>query len=249
MSHNPHLDQFMQAFPHEGLTFDDVSLCAEYADFLPADTSLATQLTRRIGLSIPMLSSAMDTVTESRMAIAMAMLGGIGIVHKNLSVQKQAAVVRAVKHHLNGLIEQPVTFQRRTNPAPTCQRIRQEKSYTFSGFPIVDHDHHLVGILTASDIKFTRDLNLRIADVMTTRTSSRRPPGTTLEQAYDVMVKNKIGKLPLVEKGKLVGLYSFADVSTLIHNIEPHLQPRCPVPTARGGGGGTERPRAHGGAG
>lgn len=219
MSHNPYLDQFMQAFPHEGMTFDDVSLCAEYADFLPAETSLATQLTQRIALSIPMLSSAMDTVTESRMAIAMAMLGGIGIVHKNLSVQKQAAVVRAVKHHLNGLIEQPVTFQAEQTLADV-KRVRQEKVYSFSGFPIVDNDHQLVGILTSSDIKFTRDLGLRIADVMTTHLVTA-PRGTTLQQAYDVMVKNKIGKLPLVEKGRLVGLYSFADVSTLIHNIEP----------------------------
>jgi IMP dehydrogenase len=219
MSHNSHLDQFMRSFPHEGLTFDDVSLCAEYADFLPADASLATQLTRRIPLSIPMLSSAMDTVTEARMAIAMAMLGGIGIVHKNLSVQKQAAIVRAVKHHLNGLIESPVTFQAEQTLADV-KRIREEKSYAFSGFPIVDDQHRLVGILTASDVKFTRDPSLRIAEVMT-RKLITAPRGTTLQQAYEVMVKNKIGKLPLVEDGKLVGLYSFADVSTLIHNIQP----------------------------
>jgi len=105
----------------------------------------------------------------------MAMLGGIGIVHKNLSVQKQAAVVRAVKHHLNGLIEQPVTFQAEQTLADV-KRIRQEKSYTFSGFPIVDHDHHLVGILTASDVKFTRDLSLRIADdaLYQAKTSGRK---------------------------------------------------------------------------
>ena len=219
MSNNPHLDQFMRAFPHEGLTFDDVSLSAEYADFLPADASLSTRLTRRISLSVPMLSSAMDTVTESRMAIAMAMLGGIGIVHKNLSIQKQTSIVRSVKHHLNGLIEQPVTFQAGQTLADV-KRTREEKGYTFSGFPIVDDQHRLVGMLSASDVKFTRDPQRPIAEVMT-RALITAPRGTSLQQAYEVMVKNKIGKLPLVEDGKLVGLYSFADVSTLIHNIQP----------------------------
>ncbi len=219
MSFNSHLDQFMRAFPHEGLTFDDVSLSAEYADFLPADASLVSRLTRRIPLNVPLLSSAMDTVTEARMAIAMAMLGGIGIVHKNLSIQKQAAIVRAVKHHLNGLIEQPVTFLAEQTLADV-RRTREEKSYSFSGFPIVNEKNQLVGILTASDVKYTRDPNLRIADVMT-RKLITAPRGTTLQQAYEIMVKNKIGKLPLVEDGKLVGLYSFADVSTLIHNVQP----------------------------
>ena len=166
-----------------------------------------------------MLSSAMDTVTESRMAIAMAMLGGIGIVHKNLSIQKQTSIVRSVKHHLNGLIEQPVTFQAGQTLADV-KRTREEKGYTFSGFPIVDDQHRLVGMLSASDVKFTRDPQRPIAEVMT-RALITAPRGTSLQQAYEVMVKNKIGKLPLVEDGKLVGLYSFADVSTLIHNIQP----------------------------
>ena len=219
MSLNAHLDQFMRAFPHEALTFDDVSLIADYADFLPADADLSTRLTRRINLNMPMLSSAMDTVTESRMAIAMAMLGGIGIIHKNLSAERQAALVRDVKHHLNGLIAAPVTFQD-TQTIEEVQRTRQQKGYTFSGFPILDDAGRLVGILTASDIKFARDRSIRVRDVMTTDliTAAR---GTTLQQAYDVMVKNKIGKLPLVENGKLIGLYSFADVNTLIQNIQP----------------------------
>lgn len=219
MSRNAHLDQFMRAFPHEALTFDDVSLTADYADFLPSAADLSTQLTARITLSIPMLSSAMDTVTESRMAIAMAMLGGIGIVHKNLSVHKQASIVRDVKHHLNGLIENPVTF-RADQTLADVRRTREEKGYNFSGFPVLDDQDRLVGILTASDVKFARDRQARIRDVMVTNlvTASR---GTTLEQAYDIMLKNKIGKLPLVDEGRLIGLYSFADASTLIRNIQP----------------------------
>lgn len=219
MSLNAHLDQFMRAFPHEALTFDDVSLVAEYADFLPADADLTTRLSRRINLNMPLISSAMDTVTESRMAIAMAMQGGIGIIHKNLSIERQAALVREVKHHLNGLIGSPVTF-RADQTLEEVHRTRQQKGYGFSGFPILDESDRLVGILTSSDIKFARGRQVRIRDVMTTDlvTASR---GTSLQQAYDIMVKNKIGKLPLVENGRLIGLYSFSDVSTLIHNIQP----------------------------
>jgi IMP dehydrogenase len=219
MSLNPHLDQFMRAFPHEALTFDDVSLTADYADFLPSDADLSTRLTRRITLNMPMLSSAMDTVTESRMAIAMAMLGGIGIIHKNLAPARQAELVRDVKHHLNGLIQSPVTF-RADQTLEEVQRTRQQKGYSFSGFPILDQDENLVGILTASDIKFARSPQVSIRSVMTTDLITA-PRGTTLEQAYELMLKNKIGKLPLVENRRLIGLYSFADVSTLIHNIQP----------------------------
>ncbi len=219
MSLNSHLDQFMRAFPHEALTFDDVSLTADYADFLPSDADLSTRLTRRITLNMPMLSSAMDTVTESRMAIAMAMLGGIGIIHKNLAPARQAELVRDVKHHLNGLIQSPVTF-RADQTLEEVQRTRQQKGYSFSGFPILDQDERLVGILTASDIKFARSPQVSIRSVMTTDLITA-PRGTTLEQAYELMLKNKIGKLPLVENRRLIGLYSFADVSTLIHNIQP----------------------------
>jgi IMP dehydrogenase len=219
MSLNPHLDQFMKAFPHEALTFDDVTLVAAYADFLPAEADISTRLSRRINLNIPLISSAMDTVTESRMAIAMAMNGGIGIIHKNMSIERQAALVREVKHHLNGLINAPVTF-RADQTIEDVHRTRQEKGYNFSGFPILDQDDRLVGILTSKDIKFARGRHMRIRDVMTTDLVTA-PRGTTLQEAYEIMMKNKIGKLPLVENGRLVGLYSFSDVSTLIHNIQP----------------------------
>ncbi|MBW7909112.1 MAG: IMP dehydrogenase [Kiritimatiellae bacterium] len=219
MTLNSHLDHFMQAFPHEALTFDDVSLIADYADFLPADADLTSRISRRVTLNTPLLSSAMDTVTESRMAIAMAMLGGIGIIHKNLSPERQAALVREVKNYLNGLISSPVTFQA-DQTLEDVRRTKEEKGYSFNGFPIVDDKEHLIGILTASDIKFSRNMKARIRDVMTTHLITA-PRGTTLEQAFDIMVKNKIGKLPLVENGKLIGLYSYTDVRTLYHNIQP----------------------------
>ena len=161
----------------------------------------------------------MDTVTEARMAIAMAMLGGIGIIHRNLTPEQQAEIVRTVKHHLNGLIEHPVTF-RATDTLKTVHEVRQNKGYTFSGFPILDAGDTLVGILTAADIKFARNPNAPISQIMTSQVITA-PKGTTLQQAYDIMQKNKIGKLPLVENGRLVGLYSFSDVRTLIQNVEP----------------------------
>lgn len=219
MSLNAHLDNFIRAFPHEALTFDDISLVAEYADFLPADTDLTTRLSRRIDLNMPLVSSAMDTVTESRMAIAMAMLGGIGIIHKNLPPERQALLVRDVKNHLNGLIGAPITF-RADQTLEEVRRTKEEEGYNFSGFPILDGKDQLVGLLTSSDIKFSRNAHARIQDVMTTSLITA-PRGTSLQQAYEIMLKNKIGKLPLVEAGALVGLYSYTDVRTLIQNIQP----------------------------
>ena len=219
MSRNKHLDDFMKSFPHEGLTFDDITLVTQFADFLPNETDLSSKFSSRISVNIPFVSAAMDTVTEARMAIAMAMLGGIGIVHRNLTPEQQAEIVRTVKQHLNGLIDHPVTF-RATDTLKTVHDVRKAKGYTFSGFPILDTNDTVVGIVTAADIKFALNQNAPISSVMTTQVTTA-PKGTTLQQAYDIMQKNKIGKLPLVENGKLVGLYSFSDVQTLIQNVEP----------------------------
>ncbi len=219
MSLNPHLDEFMGAFPHEALTFDDVSLVTQYSEVLPPDVSIATRLTRRITLNIPFISAAMDTVTEARMAIAMAMLGGIGILHKNLTAADQAEMVAVVKRHLNGLIFRPVTFPD-TATLRTVRETREARGYAFTGFPIVDAQNRLVGILTSRDVRFARDPNAPVTAVMT-RNPITAPPETTLEQAFDIMQRNRIGKLPLVRDGRLVGLYSFSDVQTLIRNVKP----------------------------
>jgi IMP dehydrogenase len=220
MSLNPNLDVFMGAFPYEGLTFDDVSLLTQYSDILPADVSIVTRLSRRISLNVPFLSAAMDTVTESKMAIAMAMLGGIGVLHKNLSVENQAEMVDAVKRHLNGLIFRPVTFPISAT-LKTVRETCQARGYPFSGFPVVDDEGRLVGILTSRDVRFARDPDAPIADVMT-RNPITAPPDTTLEQAFEIMQRHRIGKLPLVgDDGRLVGLYSFTDVQMLIRNVQP----------------------------
>ncbi len=209
----------MECFAHEGLTFDDVSLVTQYADFLPADASIASRLTTRINVNIPFVSAAMDTVTESEMAISMALLGGIGIIHKNLPAHEQKAQVAEVKHHLHGLIRDPIVFR----SSDTIQNVleqKEAKGYSFNGFPILDKEDNIVGILTSMDIKFSRDKNSFVNNVMTTDVITA-PPETSLQEAYEIMMRNKIGKLPLVENRKLVGLYSFTDVRTLVENVHP----------------------------
>ena len=216
---NKFIADFMKTFKYEGLTFDDVSLITQYSDFLPNESDISSKLTKNISQKIPFLSAAMDTVTEAPMAIAMAMMGGIGVIHKNLNPIEQASQVSRVKHHLNGLIQDPVTF----NADDTLLAIsdsREKNRYTFSGFPIVDKNKKLVGILTSKDIRFSPSKTASVSEIMTKDVISASP-NTNLKQAYDIMLKHKIGKLPLVKNGKLVGLYSYADVKSLIKNVEP----------------------------
>ena len=219
MNINPSVAAFMARFPNEGLTFDDVSLVTQYADFLPDEADVHARFSARIGLNIPFVSAAMDTVTEARMAIAMSLQGGIGVIHKNLTPRDQAKHVGTVKHHLHGLIRDPIVFR----ASDTLERVllaKKEKGYAFSGFPILDDNDKLVGILSASDIKFARHPSVRVSEIMTP-TVVTAPAETTLHQAYEIMRTRRIGKLPLVENGKLVGLYSFTDVRMLEDNVEP----------------------------
>ena len=241
---NKYLETFMEQFKYEGLTFDDLSLITQYADFLPDATSIETRLTSRITMNIPFISAAMDTVTEAPMAIAMAMLGGIGVIHKNLSPEAQADQVSRVKHHLNGLIHSPVTF-RAGQTISEILAIRAEKKYTFSGFPILDEHNRVVGVLTSKDIAYAEDSRSKVEDVMTQNLITA-PDGTTLEEAYKLMRHHKKGKLPLVDKeGRLTGLYSFTDVHNLVENNQPMIdrdsQYRLRVAAAVSGGNDYER--------
>ncbi|MGN0849644.1 MAG: IMP dehydrogenase, partial [Victivallaceae bacterium] len=214
------IDELMQAFKYEGLTFDDISLITQYADFLPADTSVKTRFTRNVTLNIPFVSAAMDTVTESSMAIAMARLGGIGVIHKNLSIERQSEEVRKVKSFLNGKIKNPVTF----NPEQTIadiMRIKREQGYSFSGFPIVDHEGHVLGLIAGRDIKFIADTSKKVGDVMTKEIITA-PDTISIFDAYKIMVEHKVGKLPVVNAaGVLTGLYSFQDIKSLIEHENP----------------------------
>ncbi len=220
MHANAHTAEFMRQFPFEGLTFDDVSLVTQYADFLPDDAELTSRLTSRINLNIPFVSAAMDTVTEAPMAISMAMLGGIGVIHKNLSSEKQAEQVGRVKHYLNGLIFTPEVFHT-GDTIGTMEQIRRERGLTFSGFPILDEDERLAGIMTSTDSRFSPDPATPIREIMTTNVITA-PPQTTLEEAYGLMNEHKIGKLPLVDANRrLVGLYSYTDVRNLVEHKLP----------------------------
>ena len=209
---NKFIADFMKTFKYEGLTFDDVSLITQYSDFLPNESDISSKLTKNISKN-SFLSAAMDTVTEAPMAIAMAMMGGIGVIHKNLNPIEQASQVSRVKHHLNGLIQDPVTFNA-DDTLLTISDSREKNRYTFSGFPIVDKNKKLVGILTSKDIRFSPSKTASVSEIMTKDVISASP-NTNLKQAYDIMLKHKIGKLPLVKNGKLVGLYSYADVKVL----------------------------------
>ncbi len=241
---NKYLEKFMEQFKYEGLTFDDLSLVTQYADFLPDATSIETRLTSRIAMNIPFISAAMDTVTEAPMAIAMAMIGGIGVIHKNLSPEDQADQVSRVKHHLNGLIHSPVAF-RMGQTISEILAIRDEKKYTFSGFPILDELNRVVGVLTSKDIAYAEDIHCKVEEVMTKNVITAAE-GTTLEEAYKLMRHQKKGKLPLVDnQGRLAGLYSFTDVHNLVENNQPMInrdsQYRLRVAAAVSGGGDYER--------
>ena len=221
---NKYMDDFMKTFPYEGLTYDDVTLVTQYADFLPDDTSLETKLTSRTMMKVPFMSAAMDTVTEAPMAIAMALAGGIGCIHKNLEEDEQAAQVRLVKNHLNGMIEKPVCF----HADDDIGYLRSEKAarkLKFNGFPVLDEKDRLVGMITSSDMRFAPQNAAKLRDVMQTDLLTAKP-GTSLKKAYEIMRCNKIGKLPLVDRdGRIVGLYSFTDVQRIVEN--PNTSVNC----------------------
>ncbi len=242
MHMNPGMTEFMKKFPLEGLTYDDVTLVTKYADFLPDDTELTSRFTSRMTLNIPFVSAAMDTVTEAPMAIAMARIGGIGVIHKNLAPEEQAEQVKKVKNYLNGLIHTPVCFHANDTVA-YLRQYKEEHNLKFSGFPVLDDQDRIVGIMTSSDLRFVGTSGTEKLSAGMTRTPFTAKPNTTLKQAYEIMRANKIGKLPLVDKaGKLVGLYSFTDVQQLVENKRPEYNRdasyRLRVAAAVSGGSG-----------
>ena len=220
MATNKYLDAFMKTFPYEGLTYDDVTLVTQYADFLPDEASLETQLTSRQKMKVPFISAAMDTVTEAPMAIAMALAGGIGVIHKNLEEDDQAAEVAKVKNYLNGLIAKPVCFHANDD----ISFLRAEKrrlGLSFNGFPVLDDQDRLVGMISGADMRYAPMDAAKLCDVMQKDPITAKP-GTSLKKAYEIMRAHKMGKLPLVDKaGKVVGLYSFTDVQRLVENKNP----------------------------
>jgi len=194
----------------EGLTFDDVLLIPGHSTVHPRDTRVATRLTRRIQLQIPLLSAAMDTVTESRMAIALAREGGLGIIHKNMSVDRQAAEVDRVKRSESGMIQNPITL----GPEATLRDAHELMGrFSISGVPIVGADEKLLGIITNRDLQFERELDRSVGEVMTDEELVTTPIGTTLAEAERILHRHRIEKLPVVnEDGTLAGLITVKDI-------------------------------------
>lgn len=194
----------------EGLTFDDVLLIPGKSSVLPRDVNINTYLTREIKLNIPIISAAMDTVTESELAIALAREGGIGILHKNMSIENQCEEVDRVKRSESGMIQNPVTL----TPEKTIKdALELMNKYSVSGIPIIDLSHKLVGILTNRDLRFEPNERLKVANLMTKDNLITAPLGTTLKKAEKILQKYKIEKLPVVDrKGILKGLITFKDI-------------------------------------
>ncbi len=195
----------------DGLTFDDVLLIPAYSDVLPREVNLTTKFSRRIKLNVPIVSAAMDTVTEAKMAIAIAREGGIGVIHKNMSIEEQARQVHAVKRAENGMIYDPVTILRGSTVGDALKMMEE---YHIGGIPVVDEDKKLVGIVTNRDLRFERNLGRKVDEVMTSENIVTTSQSTNLEEAADILQRHKIEKLPVVDKdGHLVGLVTYKDIT------------------------------------
>lgn len=195
----------------EGLTFDDVLLIPAYSEVLPREVNLQTRFSRNITLNVPLVSAAMDTVTEAQLAIAIAREGGIGVIHKNMSIAEQARQVHAVKRAENGMIYDPVTI---LTGSTVKDALAMMEEYHIGGIPVVDEEGNLAGIVTNRDLRFETDLNRVIDEVMTSKDIITTHQSTNLEEAATILQRHKIEKLPVVDSnGKLVGLVTYKDIT------------------------------------
>ncbi len=195
----------------DGLTFDDVLLIPAYSEVLPREVNLSTRFSRNITLNVPLVSAAMDTVTEAALAIAIAREGGIGVIHKNMSIAEQARQVHAVKRAENGMIYDPVTIKRGSTVADALNMMRE---YHIGGIPVVDEDRKLVGIVTNRDLRFEQNPNRPIDEVMTKEGLVVTNQSTNLEEAAQILQQHKIEKLPVVDSdNRLVGLVTYKDIT------------------------------------
>ncbi|WP_235291027.1 IMP dehydrogenase [Portibacter lacus] len=209
MERNNSTTKFLQ----ESLTFDDVLLIPAYSEVLPRDVEIKSKLTRDITINVPIVSAAMDTVTEYRLAIAIARQGGIGMIHKNMSIEAQTDQVRKVKRSESGMIIDPVTL----GPDAKIGEAQQlMATYKIGGIPIVNNDQKLVGILTNRDLRFEKQMGIKVSDIMTKENLITAPVGTTLDQAKDILQQFKIEKLPVVDQNNiLMGLITYKDILKL----------------------------------
>ncbi|MBD8489540.1 IMP dehydrogenase [Echinicola sp. CAU 1574] len=197
-------------FLFEALTYDDVLLVPGYSEVLPRDTDTSTQLTKKIRLNIPLVSAAMDTVTEAELAIAIALEGGLGFIHKNMTIEQQAAQVRKVKRSQSGMILDPITLQIDAK-VKDAEAIMRE--FHIGGIPVVDKDRSLMGIITNRDLRFIKDQQRPVKEIMTSANLITAKAGITLEQAEEILQEHKIEKLPIIdEDNKLTGLITYKDI-------------------------------------
>ncbi|MGL4402492.1 MAG: IMP dehydrogenase [Fusobacteriaceae bacterium] len=223
----------------EAITFDDVLLVPGRSEVLPHEVSLKTRLTKNITLNVPILSAAMDTVTEGDLAIALARQGGIGFIHKNMSIADQAAEVDRVKRNESGMIKNPVTLKKDSRLGDAEDIMRR---YKISGLPVVEENGKLIGIITNRDLKYRKNLDESVSDIMTKEKLVTAPVGTTLEEAKDILLFNRIEKLPIVdEEGYLKGLITIKDIDNLVEypNACKDSQGRLRVGGAVGAGADT----------
>lgn len=199
-----------EKFIGEGLTYDDVLMVPGYSEVLPRDVDISTQFTKEIRLNIPVVSAAMDTVTESKLAIAIAQEGGIGVLHKNMTIEQQADKVRMVKRSESGMIQDPVTISVDANVGDALGSM---KEFKIGGIPVVDSDNNLVGIVTNRDLRFQKDMSTPVQEVMTSENIITTAEGTDLSTAREILQAHKIEKLPVVDdNNKLKGLITYKDI-------------------------------------
>ena len=198
----------------EAITFDDVLLIPAESHVLPQDINLKTQLTKKITLNVPILSAAMDTVTEADLAIALARQGGLGFIHKNMTIEEQAKEVDKVKRNESGMIKDPITLTKDCTLADADELMGQ---YKISGLPVIEEDGQLIGIITNRDLKYRKDYDTPVVDVMTKENLITAPVGTSLDEAKDILISNRIEKLPIVdENGYLKGLITIKDIDKIV---------------------------------
>ncbi|MEY4875158.1 MAG: hypothetical protein RL708_307 [Bacteroidota bacterium] len=207
---------FSQKFSYEGFTFDDVLLVPAFSQVLPREVNTSSFLTKNLQLNIPIIAAAMDTVTESELAIAIARLGGMGILHKNMSIERQAEEVRKVKRAESGMILDPVTLLENATIADALRLMKENK---IGGIPVVNKNFELVGIITNRDLRFERNYKKLVSEVMTKTNLITAPEGTDFKQAEKILEKYKIEKLPVINKQKkLIGLITYKDIQKLTNN-------------------------------
>lgn len=202
---------YSEKVEYEGLTFDDVLLIPLYSEILPSEVNLTSRFSRSITINAPIVTAAMDTVTEHKMAIAIAREGGIGVIHKNMTIEEQAHQVTTVKRAENGMIYDPITITREKRVADAMDIMAK---YKIGGIPVVDDFGHLVGIVTNRDLRFEKDLGRPVEEVMTKKNLVSTTESTDLEKASDILQRYKIEKLPVVDKNnKLIGLVTYKDIT------------------------------------